>query len=113
MSSRVGSSAVRLAGAHRVLLERGWLRIGIIVLLNTILPPICRDQHAAQDPAPIGPYSHIAKVDRFITNGGTAGVDPATGQLAGLDVRSQARQILVGSDLEHVACCARRRMPDG
>jgi 2-iminobutanoate/2-iminopropanoate deaminase len=62
-------------------------------------------------PAPIGPYSHIAKVGSFITIGGTAGVDPATGDLAGPDVFSQTRQILesfrvmlasVGSDLEHV-----------
>jgi 2-iminobutanoate/2-iminopropanoate deaminase len=62
-------------------------------------------------PAPIGPYSHIAKVERWITIGGTAGVDPATGQLAGPDVASQTRQILdsfevmlesVGSDLDHV-----------
>jgi hypothetical protein len=45
-------------------------------------------------PAPIGPYSHIARVERFITIGGTAGVDPATGRLAGPDVGSQARQIL-------------------
>lgn len=61
--------------------------------------------------APIGPYSHIAKVGNFITIGGTAGVDPATGDLAGPDVASQTRQILdafgimlasVGSDLEHV-----------
>ena len=62
-------------------------------------------------PTPIGPYSHIAVVDRFITIGGTAGVDPATGRLAGADVGSQVRQILdsfavmlesVGSDLDHV-----------
>jgi 2-iminobutanoate/2-iminopropanoate deaminase len=62
-------------------------------------------------PTPIGPYSHIARVDRFITIGGTAGFDPATGELAGPDVGSQARQILesfkvmldsVGSDLGHV-----------
>lgn len=62
-------------------------------------------------PTPIGPYSHIAKVDRFITIGGTAGFDPATGELAGPDIGSQARRILdsfavmlesVGSDLEHV-----------
>jgi 2-iminobutanoate/2-iminopropanoate deaminase len=45
-------------------------------------------------PKPIGPYSHIAKVGPFITIGGTAGVNPATGQLAGPDVYSQARQIL-------------------
>ena len=62
-------------------------------------------------PTPIGPYSHVAKVGTFITIGGTAGVDPATGQLAGEDVASQTRQILssfevmlasVGSDLDHI-----------
>jgi 2-iminobutanoate/2-iminopropanoate deaminase len=62
-------------------------------------------------PTPIGPYSHIAVVGRFITIGGTAGVDPATGELAGVDIGSQAGQILdsfkvmlesVGSDLGHV-----------
>ena len=60
---------------------------------------------------PIGPYSHIAKVGQFITIGGTAGVDPATGDLAGADVASQTKQILdafeimlqsVGSDLDHI-----------
>lgn len=45
-------------------------------------------------PTPIGPYNHIAKVRDFISNGGTAGVNPATGQLAGEDVFSQAAQIL-------------------
>jgi 2-iminobutanoate/2-iminopropanoate deaminase len=62
-------------------------------------------------PTPIGPYNHIAKVGSLITIGGTAGVDPATGQLAGPDVYAQAKQILesfqvmlesVGSDLNHV-----------
>jgi 2-iminobutanoate/2-iminopropanoate deaminase len=62
-------------------------------------------------PTPIGPYNHIAKVGPFISIGGTAGVDPATGQLAGPDVGAQTRQILksfdvmlrsVGSDLDHV-----------
>ncbi|MFA6954508.1 MAG: Rid family hydrolase [Thermoanaerobaculia bacterium] len=62
-------------------------------------------------PIPIGPYSHIAKVGSFITIGGTAGVDPATGQLAGADVFAQAKRIItsfsvmlesVGSDLAHV-----------
>ena len=60
---------------------------------------------------PIGPYSHIARAGSFIAISGTAGVDPATGQLAGPDVYSQTRQILrsfrimlatVESDLEHV-----------
>jgi 2-iminobutanoate/2-iminopropanoate deaminase len=62
-------------------------------------------------PAPIGAYSHVAKVGSFISLGGTAGVDPATGQLAGPDVAAQTRRILesfavmlasVGSDLGHV-----------
>jgi 2-iminobutanoate/2-iminopropanoate deaminase len=62
-------------------------------------------------PTPIGPYNHIARVGSFISIGGTAGVDPATGQLAGPDVYLQTRQILmsfqvmlesVGSDLNHV-----------
>ena len=64
-----------------------------------------------ETPKPIGPYSHIAKAGPWITIGGTAGFDPATGELAGHDVASQARQILdslktmlesVGSDLDHV-----------
>ncbi|MBL8062011.1 MAG: nucleotidyltransferase family protein [Anaerolineales bacterium] len=62
-------------------------------------------------PTPIGPYNHIAKVGSFITIGGTAGVNPATSQLAGEDVFSQTAQILesfkvmlesVDSDLDHV-----------
>lgn len=44
--------------------------------------------------APIGPYSHIAKAGPFITLSGTPGVDPATGELAGADAYSQARQIV-------------------
>lgn len=60
---------------------------------------------------PIGPYSHIAKVGEFITIGGTAGVDPQTGEFAGSDVATQTTQILnafevmlesVDSDLGHV-----------
>ena len=65
----------------------------------------------ANTPEPIGPYSHIAKVGSLITIGGTAGVNPVTGQLAGTEIGSQTRQILdsfqvmlesVGSDLAHV-----------
>ena len=62
-------------------------------------------------PIPIGPYSHIAMVGELITIGGTAGFDPATGQLAGPDAYRQTKQILdsfkvmlesAGSDLSHV-----------
>lgn len=61
--------------------------------------------------APIGPYSHVARFGEQITIGAVAGVDPATGKLAGPGVAAQTVQILdafeamlatVGSDLEHV-----------
>jgi 2-iminobutanoate/2-iminopropanoate deaminase len=61
--------------------------------------------------SPIGPYSHVARVGPFISVSATAGVDPASGQLAGPDVDAQTRRILesfrvmlrsVGSDLAHV-----------
>ncbi len=60
---------------------------------------------------PIGPYSHIAKAGPFVAIAAIAGVDPATGELAGPDVYTQTRQILksfrtllesVGSDMNHV-----------
>lgn len=72
-------------------------------LIETSTPP--------NTPEPIGPYNHIAKVGPFITIGGTAGIDPATGQLAGSDVAAQTKQILasfkvmlesVSSDLQHI-----------
>lgn len=62
-------------------------------------------------PAPIGPYSHIAKVGEFITIGGTAAFDPASGQIVGADAYQQTKRILdsfavmlesAGSDLQHV-----------
>ena len=65
----------------------------------------------ANTPNPIGPYNHIARVGEFISIGGTAGVNPATGQLAGADAYSQTKQIIesfkvmlesVESDLNNV-----------
>lgn len=62
-------------------------------------------------PDPIGPYNHVAKVGQFISIGGTAGVNPDTGQLAGPDVYAQTKRILesfrvmlesVSSDLDHI-----------
>lgn len=75
------------------------------------MSPLVETSTPANTPTPIGPYSHIAKVGTWITIGGTAGVDPATGTLAGEDVASQTKQILasfqvmlesVNSDLAHV-----------
>jgi 2-iminobutanoate/2-iminopropanoate deaminase len=60
---------------------------------------------------PIGPYSHIAKAGPFIAISAIAGVDPATGELAGPDVYTQTRRILksfrtllegAGSGMNHV-----------
>jgi len=71
--------------------------------VKTSIPP--------NTPKPIGPYSHVAVVGDSITIGGTAGFDPATGQLVGPDTYQQTRRILdsfavmlesAGSDLQHV-----------
>ena len=60
---------------------------------------------------PLGPYSHIARAGSFIAISATAGVDRASGQLAGPDAYTQAGHILrslksmlesVNSDMEHV-----------
>lgn len=60
---------------------------------------------------PVGPYSHIAVAGDWITIGAVAGVDPATGELAGPGVAAQTRQIIdafrimlasVDSDLDHI-----------
>ena len=73
--------------------------------------PIVETSTPPGTPAPIGPYSHIARVGTSITIGGTAGFDPATGALAGPGVTVQTRRILesfrvmlasVGSALSHV-----------
>ena len=75
------------------------------------MPPRVETSTPPNTPDPIGPYNHIAKSGQFISIGGTAGVDPATGKLAGSDVYSQTGQILesfrvmlesVDSDLSHV-----------
>lgn len=73
--------------------------------------PIVETSTPPGTPAPIGPYNHVARVGSWITIGGTAGIDPATGELAGPDAAAQATRIIesfrvmlesVGSDLEHI-----------
>jgi len=75
------------------------------------MSPIVETSTPPNTPTPIGPYNHIAKVGSFITIGGTAGVNPVTGQLAGADVVLQTKQIIdsfkvmlesVDSDLDHI-----------
>lgn len=75
------------------------------------MSPIVETSTPPNTPTPIGPYNHIAKVGSFITIGGTAGINPVTGQLAGADVVLQTKQIIdsfkvmlesVDSDLDHI-----------
>ena len=75
------------------------------------MSPLVETSTPPNTPNPIGPYNHIAKAGQFISIGGTAGVNPKTGQLAGTDVYSQTKQILesfkvmlvsVESDLSHI-----------
>ncbi len=75
------------------------------------MPPDVETSTPPNTPHPIGPYNHIAKVGPFTSIGGTAGVNPAAGQLAGVDAYSQTKQILesfkvmlesVASDLDHI-----------
>ena len=65
-------------------------------------------------PAPIGPYSPGMIFDRLILVSGQGATDPATGQLAGLDIETQTEQALrniaaileaAGAGLEHVLRC--------
>jgi 2-iminobutanoate/2-iminopropanoate deaminase len=85
--------------------------IGLNIQFGGNVSPQVETSTPANTPHPIGPYNHIAKVGQFISIGGTAGVNPATGELAGPDVYTQTKQILesfevmlesAGSDLNHV-----------
>lgn len=65
-------------------------------------------------PRPIGPYSPGVTLDRLVIVSGQGATDPTTGEIAGLDVESQTRQVFknmeailkaAGSDLGHVLRC--------
>jgi 2-iminobutanoate/2-iminopropanoate deaminase len=45
-------------------------------------------------PAAIGPYSHAAWAGELLFCSGQLGIDPATGEFAGTDIASQAKQAL-------------------
>lgn len=69
--------------------------------------------HAANLPAPVGPYSPAMAYDRLVFVSGQGGVDPKTGSLAP-DVEAQTEQCLKnvqaileasGSGLQHVLRC--------
>jgi 2-iminobutanoate/2-iminopropanoate deaminase len=65
-------------------------------------------------PKPAGPYSPAVAFERLVFVSGQAARDPATGQLAGMDIESQTEQVLkniaaileaAGSNLAHVLRC--------
>lgn len=73
-----------------------------------------RPVHAANLPAPVGPYSPGMGFERLVFVSGQGATDPATGQLAGPDASSQTEQCLrnlqailqaAGSDLQYVLRC--------
>jgi 2-iminobutanoate/2-iminopropanoate deaminase len=77
---------------------------------NTLARPV----QASGLPAPVGPYSPGMVFDRLVFVSGQGAVDPATGQLIGLDIESQTEQVFhnisaileaAGTDLSHVLRC--------
>ena len=48
----------------------------------------------SQAPAAIGPYSQAIRAGEWLILSGQIPVDPTTGEVAGTDVRTQARQVL-------------------
>lgn len=70
--------------------------------------------HAEGLPKPVGPYSPGMIFERLVFVSGQGATDPATGQLAGLDVETQTEQVFrnirtilqaAGSDLPYVLRC--------
>ena len=67
--------------------------------------------HTEKAPAAIGPYSQAVRAGNTIYGSGQIPIDPATGEFAGSDIASQARQSLTnirnilaaaGTDMAHV-----------
>ena len=65
-------------------------------------------------PQPVGPYSPGVMFERLIFVSGQGATDPRTGELAGLDVETQTKQVFeniaavldaAGSSLQHVVRC--------
>lgn len=50
--------------------------------------------HTTQAPAAIGPYSQAVKAGDFLFISGQIPLDPATGEFAGHDIKTQTRQSL-------------------
>lgn len=50
--------------------------------------------HTASAPQPIGPYSQAVKTGNMLFLSGQIAIDPATGELAGSDLRAETRQVM-------------------
>ena len=77
-------------------------------------PSPFRSVQAEGLPKPVGPYSPATVFDRLVFVSGQGAIDPATGQLAGLDIETQTEQVFrnlaailtaAGTDLSHVLRC--------
>jgi len=67
--------------------------------------------HTGRAPEAIGPYSQAVRAGPWLFTAGQIGLDPATGEFAGTDVDSQARQAMqnlqavveeAGGSMDHV-----------
>lgn len=76
--------------------------------------PAHQPVHAEGLPKPVGPYSPGMVFERLVFVSGQGAVDPATGQLAGLDAATQTEQVLrnvetilkaAGTELSRVLRC--------
>ena len=56
------------------------------------MSPLVETSTPPGTPRPIGPYNHIARVDQFISIGGTAGVNPATNGNREIPVQFTSKQ---------------------
>lgn len=61
--------------------------------MNNAQTPLTAD-HTANAPAAIGPYSQAVCAGGFVYVSGQIPLDPATGEFAGPDIRTQTRQSL-------------------
>lgn len=53
-----------------------------------------RYHHTDEAPGAIGPYSQAVSIDGWLYTSGQVALDPATGEMAGDDFETQARQVL-------------------
>ena len=63
-------------------------------LINSQTYKLMKAINTKNAPAAIGPYSQAIEVNGFVYTSGQLPIDPATGEFAGSDIKSQAEQSL-------------------